>query len=117
MDAMKVTRRVLLGILVLVIAGGWWLLDVVAELEFVYPFKVEELPGAGPTRLRISGSVSESYLVARKITTKTQGSAIVVLVYVIPGDLSPGSKRDFEYELQVPDPVNEVQFGRNAKTI
>jgi len=117
MDAMKATRRMLLGILVLAIAGTWWLLDVVAELEFVYPFKVEELPGEGPIRLRISGAVSSNLLRARKITTKIHGSAIVVLLYAVPGSLRPGTTGQIDYELPIPDSVTEVRFGNNAKVI
>jgi len=131
-DAMTVPRRFSLAFLALAIAGfcvmvfeipGGRLVqgfkdvafDEVLDLDLVGNLKVEELPGATPTRLRISGFVFKSWKSVTKITTEKTSSAIVVFVHVFL--TRPGTTGQIDYELPIPDSVTEVRFGNNAKVI
>lgn len=89
--------------------------NVLLESKDVQFFKVEELPGARPTKLRISGLAFRSAMSVSKITTKTDGAAIVVLVYLSLA--KPATSGSFAYELTVPDTVNEVRFGSSPAPI
>lgn len=87
--------------------------DVILESRNVKDFKVEELPGTHPTRLRLSGLSLSSAMGVRKITTRRTDSAVVVLVH-----LSLMKKNgNFVYELTIPDDVNEVRFGSSTTLV
>ena len=89
--------------------------DEVLDLDLVGNLRVEELPGATPTRLRITGFVFKSWKTVTKITTQKNGSAIVVFVHVFL--TRPGTTGQIDYELPVPDSVTAVRFGKNEKVI
>ncbi len=117
---MKTIYKLALFLLVLLAVGGCIALynmffDVTLESKDVQNFKVEELSGAQPTRLKLSGLAFNSSMGVRQITTKRDGAAIVVFVH-----LSLAQRRasgNFAYELTVPNSVNEVRFGHSATPI
>jgi hypothetical protein len=88
---------------------------MVLESKDVQFFKVEELPGTRPTRLRISGLAFKSAMAVRKITTEEDGTAVVVLVHLSLA--KRGTSGSFMYDLPVPDSVNEVRFGSSKVSI
>lgn len=88
--------------------------DVILEPKDVQNFKVEKLPGT-PTRLMLSGLAFNSSMGVRKITTKRDGTAVVVLVRLSLAHR--GASGNFAYELTVPDSVNEVRFGHSVTTV
>ena len=82
--------RLVQVVLVLVVAGccaaGYWLyksaFDVILERKDVIFLKVKEEPGVLPIKLQIDSATSSSAMSVYKIhLTKTEGSAIVVLVH------------------------------------
>jgi hypothetical protein len=89
--------------------------DRILERNDVVLFKVESVPEAHPTRLRISGGTSSSAESVYKITTKTKGATMVVLVHA--GFAKEGTSGTINYELSVPDSVNEVYFGQSSTLI
>jgi hypothetical protein len=113
---MKTIYRFLFCILAFLMTGSCAVVhDSVLESKDVQFFKVEELPRARPTRLIISGLVFKSALSVNKITTKTEGSVTVVMVHLALA--KPGTSGSFQYELPVPDSVDEVRFGSTATSI
>jgi hypothetical protein len=84
----------------------------VLEVRDVQFFKVEVVQGVLPLRLKISGLAFQSAMSVTKITTKTDGHSIVILVHL--GLAKKGTSGSFEYALPVPDEVNEVRFGNDA---
>lgn len=89
--------------------------DRILEPIDVVMFKVEEIRGTHPTQLRISGGTSSSAESVYKVTTKTEGPTIVVLVHA--GIARKGTSGDVKYELSVPDSVSEVRFGHSSTLI
>jgi|SRR5882672_312586 len=89
--------------------------DRILEPIDVVMFKIEEVRGAYPTQLRISGGTSSSAESVYKVTTTTEGATIVVLVHV--GIAKKGTSGDIKYELLVPDSVSEVRFGHSSALI
>ena len=89
--------------------------DRILEPIDVVMFKTEEIRGAYPTQLRISGGTSSSAESVYKITTKKEGATIVVLVHA--GIAKKGTSGDIKYELSVPDSVSEVRFGHSSTPI
>jgi len=89
--------------------------DRMLEPNDLVMFKVEEIPGAHPTQLRISGGTSSSAESIYKITTKTKGPTMVVMVHA--GIARKGTSGDIKYELSVPDSVSGVRFGRSSTLI
>jgi hypothetical protein len=110
-------------LLVLLVAGccaaAYWLyksaFDVVLEPKDVIFIKVKEEPGVRPTKLQIDSATSSSAMSVYKIATRTEGSAIVVLVHA--GMARRGTSGTIKYELSVPDSVYEVRFGRSSTVI
>jgi hypothetical protein len=86
--------------------------DVILQEKDAQFFKVEELPGVQPIRLRISGLAFNSAMSVSEITTKADGSTLVVLVHLAL--TRPGTSGSFVYELAVPETVSEVRFGNSA---
>lgn len=89
--------------------------NVILEAKDVQNFRVEEVQGAHPTRLRLSGLAFNSSMGVRAITTKRDGAALVVLIHLSLAHR--GNSGNFAYELTVPNSVDEVRFGRNATPI
>ena len=119
---MKTRHKIGLCVLVLLAAGSSLALyklynmcfNVLLESKDIQYFKVEEVQATRPTKLVISGLAFNSSMTVKKITTKTTGSAIVVLVYLA---LSKKGTSSFAYELTVPDSVNQVKFGSSVTPI
>jgi hypothetical protein len=123
---MKTKHKVALFVLILLAAAGSvasyeaynGLYNIIPTAGHISRLNVEELRGSGATRLRISGYPMDSALVLRSITAKRDGPVITVSLHLaLSGLAKPKSFWPFEYELTVPDSVNEVRFGRDAKTI
>ena len=113
---MKSIYKCFLCILALLTVGGCAAVqNAVLESKDVQFLKVHELQAARPTRLKISGLAFHSAMSVNKITTKTEGSAMVVLVHLAIA--KQGTSGSFEYELAVPDSVNEVRFGNSSVRI
>ena len=115
--------RLVQVVLVLVVAGccaaGYWLyksaFDVILERKDVIFLKVKEEPGVLPIKLQIDSATSTSAMSVYKIITKTEGSAIVVLVHA--GLAKSGTSGTIHFDLSVPDSVNEVRFGHSSTLI
>jgi hypothetical protein len=99
----------------LMMGGCAKVFDRILEAKDVQFFKVEELRNTQPVKLRISGLAFNSAMSVRETTTKTDGSVIVVQVHLAPS--KPGTSGSFEYELTIPDSVNEVRFGQDAAPV
>ena len=118
--AMKTIIKIAVLLMVLLAMGGGWALynmffNVILESKDVLNLKVEETPYSHPTQLKLSGLAFNSSMGIRKITTKRDGPAIVVLVHLSLA--SRGASGNFAYELTVPDSVKEVRFGRSNISI
>jgi hypothetical protein len=116
---MKIVYRISLFLALL--AGIWgcrviykMFFDVILEAKDVQNFKVEELPGTRPV-LRISGLAFNSSMGVRKITATSSRATITVLVHLSLADRSKSG--NFSYDLNVPDSVARVRFGRNPAPI
>jgi hypothetical protein len=120
---MKIPNKVFGYVLPLVVFGGGLVLyntlyNVILEAKDIQSFKVEELHGTPPTKLKISGHPFYSGMVVRNIIAKHDGPAITVLVHLaLIGLAKPKTSGIFEYELTIPDSVNEVRFGRTVLPI
>ena len=99
--------------------AAYWLyesaFDVILEPKDVIFLKVKEELGVRPTRMQIDSAMSSSAMSVYKITTRTEGSAIVVLVHA--GMARRGTSGTIKYGLSVPDSVDEVRFGRSSTVI
>lgn len=91
------------------------LFDYLIEMDNLTSFKVEDLRGTHPTRLRISGQTVSSVAPVYKITTKTVGSAMVVFLHVGLGH--ENEPVIFVFDLTIPDSVNEVRVGRSITPV
>jgi hypothetical protein len=83
--------------------------DMILAYRDVQFFKVVELPSQKTTAIEISGLAFHSALAVEKITTDIKGKSLMVEVYLCPA--RPGLSGSFDYELSIPDSVNEVRFG------
>src|SRR5260221_6460641 len=92
--------------------------NVILESKYVDHFNVAELLGTHPTKLKISGHPFYSGMVVRAVTEKKDGPTIIVSVHLaVIGLVKPKTTGMFEYEVSVPDSVNEVRFGRSSTLI
>jgi archaellum component FlaF (FlaF/FlaG flagellin family) len=113
---MKSIGRLLFCGVVLVTTGSCsWPSDAILESKDAQSFKVEELQTTRPTKLRVSGLAFNSSMSVKKITTRVEGSTVVVLVHL--GLAESGTSGSFSYDLLVPDSVNEVRFGNSPAPI
>ena len=120
-------RRVLLPLAVLAVVASvsmYWLYGEIynrtIDWNEVWHLKVEELPGAYPTELRISGPLLSSSEFVRTTTEKRIGPTIVVSAHLALcglGFAQPKNGWKVDYEMSVPDSVNEVQSGRRSTVI
>jgi len=117
---MKMIYKLALFLLVLLAVGGCMALynmffDVILESKDVQNFKVQEVQGTHPTWLQLSGLAFNSSMGVRKISTKRDGTAVVVLVHLSLAHRAASG--NFAYELTVPDSVNEVRFGHSVTPV
>jgi hypothetical protein len=95
------------------------LYNVILESNRIAHFNVEEIRGTHPTKLRISGNPMSAVMIVRDVSEKKDGSTITVWVHLAMVHIAKPLRSDawLDYELIVPDSVNEVRFGRNATPI
>lgn len=89
--------------------------DMILEAKDVQFFKVEAVKSTGTTKLRISGLAFRSALSVRNITTEKNGSTMIVLVHL--GLAKKGTSGSFAYEVDVPESITEVRFGKESTLI
>jgi hypothetical protein len=126
MAKMGTMNKLVLILLALLAAGGCAAMYYRFEMSYndilepdgVDHFKVEELSGTHPTRLTISARLLFSGAGIRNIAEKKNGPTIIVLVHLAgAGRVQPKTSGRLEYEMTVPDSVNEVRFGRSSTLI
>ena len=94
------------------------LYNEILEPRDLYHLNIEELRGTHPTILNISMQPLSSAAVLRTITTKKKGQTLIVLAHIgLSGFVKPNSNWDKNFELTVPDSVNEVRFGHSSTPI
>jgi hypothetical protein len=76
---------------------------------------VEEIRDSGSPTVRVSGSSGHSALSVKNISTKKDGSSVVVLVHLFLA--RRGTTGDFKYDVVLPDSVNEIRFGKDKAVI
>jgi len=92
--------------------------NVVLESKNVYHFKVQELAKIPTTRLRITGQLTNSSMVVRSVTEKKDGQAITVVAHLaLVGLAKPKTVGGLDYEMVVPDSINEVRFGSDSTLV
>jgi hypothetical protein len=120
------TRKLVLILLGVFVAGSsvtaYWLYEGfynrILESEDIDHFNVEELRETHPTILRISMQPFGSADVLRTITTKKKSQTLIVFAHSgLSGLVKPNFNWDKDFELTVPDSVNEVRFGRRKTLI
>jgi hypothetical protein len=89
--------------------------DMILEYKDVQFFKVTEIHSRKPLVVKISGLAFHSAMSVEKITTRSEQSSLVVYVHLTLA--RPGLSGRFEYELTVPDSINEVRFGNEKAVI
>lgn len=86
---------------------------LVLEQKDVQFFQVVNI-NEKPTTLKISGLAFHSALAVSEIITKEKESSLLILVYLTPA--RAGLSGSFNFEVSIPDRVNDVRFG-NDRTI
>ena len=97
-------------------AIGYFYWHTVGVLEYgaTRDLKVVSLYSPKPT-MHISGFSGHSALAVKKITTEREGPSIIVLVHLFP---ARGKRSgNFEYDVPIPDSVNEIRFGKDKVLI
>jgi len=96
---------------------GWmqWHTIVLEYRDVMSAKAVEMQHHPGLTVVRISGFSGNSAYCVKKITTQREGTSILVLVNLYLA--RRGATGSFEYDVPVPDSVNEVRFGQQKALI
>jgi hypothetical protein len=98
------------------VAGvGFYRHTMVLERNFAMNLKVTEIQQGENRVVRISGFCGHSSQSVKDITTRRAGSSIVVLVHIWL--VRNGATGAFEYDVPVPDGVNDVRFGNDQVVI
>jgi len=90
---------------------------MILEHEDVLQFKVQPLPDQVPKQIKVSGLSGHSALSVSKITTEMNGSVLIIYVHLTLAAISGGTSGRFEYELTIPESINEIQFGKKKVSI
>ena len=106
--------KIVIGLASVAVSGCAEVGGQIVEAKDIQFLKVEEIPGAKPPKLRLSGLVFKSAMSVQDITAKEEGKRLMVLVRIALA--RPGTSGSFNYELVVPDGVDEVVFG-NERTV
>jgi hypothetical protein len=86
----------------------------IVEVKNVMAFEVI-YPATGSTnKLNISGYVSDSAYVVKKITTTVSGDVMTINVYK---SLTGEENGNIDFSVVIPESVNEVRFGTQAQKI
>lgn len=116
-------KSVLLALALTAVAAVSWftyraydeLYNVPLEARLIANFNVEQTRAIGPVTLKMSGLPMYSGMVVRNVTVKTRGSVMFVTPHLaLVGLAKPIARGTFEYQLAVPDSVDEVRFGKSA---
>lgn len=89
--------------------------DMILEYKDVQSFQATVIFDRTPLALKISGLAFHSAMSVEKITTKIEGPLLTIYVHLTVA--KSGLSGRFEYELSVPDSVNEVRFGKEKFVI
>lgn len=93
------------------------LYNVTLEANLISNFKVEQVCNSAVT-LKMSGQPMYSGMVTRKVTTKTRDRVMVVTAHLaLVGLAKPIAPGEFQYQLAVPDSVDEVRFGTSSMPV
>jgi hypothetical protein len=87
----------------------------ILEARDVQHLKVEETRSASGTRLRIQGLVFHSALGVERTATAIQGGRLEVLVHLALA--RPGVPGNLDLDLEIPDAVHAVVFGKAAVVV
>jgi len=91
------------------------ILGSVLELSDVDSFKIQQQTTESHVQLRISGLVFRSSYVISSVDSKVNGDVLTVLVHLALA--KKGASGNLDYNLSIPDVVNEVRFGNKATII
>jgi hypothetical protein len=94
------------------------LYNVTLESDLISDFKVEQLRDTSPITLKMSGQPMYSGMIVRKVTTKTRGRVMVVTAHLaLVGLARPITPGQFQYQLTVPESVDEIRFGTQGTPV
>jgi hypothetical protein len=110
LDISRVLVRAAMSVSVLSITAGCGAPHRVLELKDVQFLKVQEEPAGSPRALRVSGLAFHSALAVDGIHVLENGDVRIVEIPLVAA--RPGLSGSFEYVVEVPASVQEVQFGR-----
>jgi len=92
----------------------WWWNTVVLERGAVVHLQVVELRQGPSTVVRISGLSGHSALSVKKISSHCENATITVIVRLLVREETSGY---FQYDVPVPESVNEIRFGQKRELI
>jgi len=89
---------------------------IILERETVVHLQVVELQRGQSVVVRISGLSGHSALSVKRITSHVENGTIIVIVHLfsLPGQ---GTSGNFQYDVPVPESVNEIRFGQKNELI
>lgn len=92
-------------------------LAMILEHKDTLQFKVQQLPDQVPLKIKVSGLSGHSALSVSKITTEINGSVLIIYVHLTLATISGETSGRFDYELIIPDSINEIKFGKKKVSI
>ncbi|MFI5103207.1 MAG: hypothetical protein ACHP9V_07575 [Terriglobales bacterium] len=105
---------VAVAVFILVAYVLWWN-TIILEREAVIHLQVIELQHGRSTVVRISGLSGHSALSVKKITSHVENGEITVIVRLFLA--REGTSGNFQYDVPVPESVNEIRFGQKKELI
>ncbi len=105
-----VTFAVLVGVAYVL----WWH-TLTLERPAVMQLQVVELQQGRSTVVRISGFSGHSAYSVKKITSRVENDTITVIVHLFLA--RKGTTGNFQYDVPVPESVNEIRFGQKKELI
>ncbi|MGA3082525.1 MAG: hypothetical protein ABSD44_14325 [Terracidiphilus sp.] len=114
---MKMVAIVALCVLAVGAAIGiyWFRHASVLERKYVVGLRADEFQHGGIHVVRISGLCGHSSMSVYDVKAQRLDSSINVLVYI--NLVLPGTKGYINYDVPIPDGVNEVRFGKEKVVI
>jgi hypothetical protein len=92
----------------------WWGYTSVLERKVAF-LQVVELQHGKSTVVRITGFSGESACSVKKITSHVENGTITVFVHLFLA--REGTSGNFQYDVHVPESVNEIRFGKKRELI
>ncbi len=123
MRMLSTRKSALLALVLAAVAAVCWfthraydeLYNLPIEARLISNFNVEQVRSASPVTLNMSGQPMYSGMVVRNVTIKTRGSVMFVTPHLaLVGLAKPIAQGAFEYQVVIPDSVDEVRFGKPA---